>query len=83
MEDGLFERFPCQGSMPLHNSPEMPLGTVGVTPGPMQAAVDGVEIHIRGKGGHWRPAPPDGGPGAGGGPHHHCGAKRGGAQYLA
>lgn len=52
MEDGLFERFPCQEVYALHNSPEMPLGTVGVTPGPMQAAVDRVEIHIRGKGGH-------------------------------
>ena len=52
MEDGLFERFACEQVYAQHNSPETPLGVIGVTPGPMQAAVDRIEIQIRGKGGH-------------------------------
>lgn len=52
IEDGLFERFACEKVFAQHNSPETPLGVIGVTPGPMQAAVDRIEIRIRGKGGH-------------------------------
>jgi len=52
MEDGLFDRFPCEVLFAQHNSPETPLGVIGVTPGPMQAAVDRIEIVIEGKGGH-------------------------------
>ncbi len=52
IEDGLFERFPCDRVFAQHNSPETPLGVIGITPGPMQAAVDRVEIRVRGKGGH-------------------------------
>ncbi len=52
MQDGLFERFPCDKVFAQHNSPETPLGIIGVTPGPMQAAVDRIEILVRGKGGH-------------------------------
>jgi len=52
MQDGLFERFPCDKVFAQHNSPETPLGIVGVTPGPMQAAVDRIEITVRAKGGH-------------------------------
>lgn len=52
MEDGLFERFPCAKVFAQHNSPETPLGVIGVTPGPMQAAVDRIEVLVRGKGGH-------------------------------
>ena len=52
IEDGLFERFPCEKVFAQHNSPETPLGVIGVTPGPMQAAADRIEIIIQGKGGH-------------------------------
>jgi hippurate hydrolase len=52
IKDGLFERFPCEKVFAQHNSPETPLGVVGITPGPMQAAVDRVQIVIRGRGGH-------------------------------
>jgi hippurate hydrolase len=52
IEDGLFERFPCEQVYAQHNSPEMPLGVIGVTPGPVQAAVDRIEITVRGRGGH-------------------------------
>ena len=52
MQDGLFERFPCEQVYALHNSPETEAGIIGVTPGPMQAAVDRIEIVVTGKGGH-------------------------------
>ena len=52
IRDGLFERFNCREVYAQHNSPEAPLGVIGVTPGPMQAAVDRIEIVIRGRGGH-------------------------------
>ncbi len=52
IEDGLFERFDCEKVFAQHNSPETPLGVIGITPGPMQAAVDRIEIVVRGKGGH-------------------------------
>lgn len=52
MQDGLFDRFPCEKIFAQHNSPETPLGVIGVTPGPMQAAADRIEIVIQGKGGH-------------------------------
>jgi hippurate hydrolase len=35
-----------------HNAPDVPLGVVGITPGPMQAAVDRIDILIEGQGGH-------------------------------
>ena len=52
IKDGLFEQFPCEKVFAQHNSPETPLGVIGITPGPMQAAVDRVHIVIRGRGGH-------------------------------
>ena len=52
MQDGLFKRFPCDQVYALHNSPEYDTGIIGITPGPMQAAVDRIEIVVTGKGGH-------------------------------
>ena len=52
MQDGLFERFPCDEIYAIHNSPETTMGIIGITPGPMQAAVDRIEIVVTGKGGH-------------------------------
>ena len=52
IQDGLFDRFPAQAAYAIHNSPETEAGLIGITPGPMQAAVDRVEIVITGKGGH-------------------------------
>ena len=52
IDDGLFERFNCREVYALHNSPELPVGMLGVTPGPMQAAVDRFEITVKGRGGH-------------------------------
>jgi len=36
----------------IHNSPEIPLGTVAVKNGPIMASVDRIIIKIKGKGGH-------------------------------
>ena len=37
LEDGLFERFPCDTIFGLHNRPGMALGEFGITPGPAMA----------------------------------------------
>jgi hippurate hydrolase len=52
IEDGLFERFPCDAIYALHNWPGLPAGVVGINPGPMMAASDKFEITIQGRGGH-------------------------------
>jgi hippurate hydrolase len=52
IDDGLFDRFPCDAVYAMHNWPNMPPGTVGVNPGPMMAAADRVTIAVEGKGGH-------------------------------
>lgn len=36
----------------MHNSPEIPLGTVAVKDGPLMAGVDRINLTIKGKGGH-------------------------------
>ena len=52
LDDGLFDRFPCDAIYGLHNWPGLPAGVIGVSPGPMMAAADHFEIHIEGRGGH-------------------------------
>lgn len=52
IEDGLFERFPCDSVYAMHNWPSLPPGTVGINAGPMMAAADRFEIVISGRGGH-------------------------------
>jgi hippurate hydrolase len=52
IEDGLFERFPCEQVFALHNWPALPVGKIGLTPGAAMAAADRVEITIDGQGGH-------------------------------
>ncbi|HMS27459.1 MAG TPA: M20 aminoacylase family protein [Burkholderiaceae bacterium] len=52
IQDGLFDQYPVQAAYAIHNSPETPVGIIGLTPGPMQAAVDRIEIVVTGKGGH-------------------------------
>ncbi len=52
MEDGLFERFPVDSVYAMHNWPQMPVGHIGLNPGPMMAAADRFTISITGKGGH-------------------------------
>jgi hippurate hydrolase len=52
VEDGLFDRFPCERVFALHNWPDLPAGTISTRPGPIMAAADRFEITIEGLGGH-------------------------------
>ncbi len=52
IEDGLFDRFPCDAVFALHNDPGLPLGEVYVRDGPVLAAVDECRIVVNGRGGH-------------------------------
>ncbi|MES2927068.1 MAG: amidohydrolase [Pseudomonadota bacterium] len=52
IDDGLFERFPCDSVFALHNWPDLPLGQVQTRPGPIMAAADRFDITVRGRGGH-------------------------------
>ena len=52
MNDGLFERFPCDAVFGLHNTPGLAVGRFGFRSGPFMAACDTVIITIRGKSGH-------------------------------
>ena len=52
IEEGLFQRFPCDAVFALHNIPGDEVGQVTVRPGAITAAVDIVEMTIRGVGGH-------------------------------
>jgi hippurate hydrolase len=52
IDEGLFERFPCDAVFGMHNWPGMAAGTFAVTPGPMMASSNEFEITIRGKGAH-------------------------------
>ncbi len=52
LQDGLFERFPCDAIYGLHNSPGRPAGSFGTCYGPMLAAADSWEVVFRGVGGH-------------------------------
>jgi amidohydrolase len=52
VEEGLFERFPCDQVYGIHNDPSLPLGECSAVPGPVLAASDRIAITIRGIGGH-------------------------------
>ncbi len=52
MNDGLFERFPCDAVYGVHNAPDLPLGQAETRVGPLLAASDKVSIVIKGYGGH-------------------------------
>jgi hippurate hydrolase len=52
IEDGLFERFPCQVLFGMHNRPSLPVGSFAVRAGPMMAGGGFFDIHVTGKGAH-------------------------------
>jgi amidohydrolase len=52
VEQGLFEKFPCDAVFAMHNRPGMPVGNIGTRPGPLLAATDRFEITVKGKGTH-------------------------------
>jgi amidohydrolase len=52
VEDGLFERFPCDMVFAAHNDTALPVGTVSAVEGAVSAASDRFTITLAGKGGH-------------------------------
>src|SRR5215475_9611776 len=48
IEDGLFQRFPCEAIFGMHNRPGMPLGKFAVRSGPMMAGGAFFDIDIEG-----------------------------------
>ena len=52
LDQGLFEKHPVDWCFGQHLWPALPLGTVGVKPGNLMAAMSWFEVRIIGKGGH-------------------------------
>lgn len=52
IEDGLFERFPCDEIYALHNMPLLPKGQASVRAGAALASFDLFDVTIHGQGGH-------------------------------
>ncbi len=52
IKEGLFSKFPMDAVYGLHNWPGMPIGTIGIRPGPMMASADILDIEVTGTGGH-------------------------------
>lgn len=53
LKDGLYARFGTPTHiLALHDSASLPAGVIGWTPGPALAAVDTVDVTVRGVGGH-------------------------------
>jgi hippurate hydrolase len=52
IDDGLFERCPCDVVFGMHNWPSMKVGQFGVAPGPAMASANEFKIRISGKGAH-------------------------------
>ena len=52
VEEGIFEKFPCEAVYGMHNWPGVELGKFAIRSGPFFAASDFIEATISGKGGH-------------------------------
>ena len=52
LEDGLFERFPCNQIFAMHNRPGLPVGQYAIRPGPTAAGGAFFDITVEGKGSH-------------------------------
>ena len=52
VDDGLFERFPCEAIFGMHNRPSLAVGRFAVRAGPMMAGGAFFDIHVTGKGSH-------------------------------
>jgi amidohydrolase len=52
VDDGLFEKFPCDAIFGMHNRPSVPVGKFNVKPGPMMAGGAFFDILVTGKGAH-------------------------------
>lgn len=52
MEDGLFERFPCDAIFAMHNMPGFRQGQLLLREGATMASSENILVHIEGTGGH-------------------------------
>ncbi len=52
IDDGLFDRFPCDAVFGMHNAPGMPVGQFATRAGPFLAGFDVFDVDIIGKGTH-------------------------------
>jgi len=52
MEDGLFDRFPCDAIFAMHNLPGFRAGQLLLREGATMASSENIQVHIEGKGGH-------------------------------
>ncbi len=52
MEDGLFDRFPCDAIFAMHNMPGFRQGQLLLREGAAMASSENMLVHIEGKGGH-------------------------------
>jgi hippurate hydrolase len=52
VEEGLFDKFPCDAVFALHNKPGIPVGQIAARPGPVLAASDRWDIRVKGRGTH-------------------------------
>ena len=52
IDDGLFERFPCDAVFAMHNMPGLATGSFMFRSGPTMASSDDVTVHLNGVGGN-------------------------------
>lgn len=52
IDDGLFQKYPCDKIFSLHNWPDAPIGYIGSKVGTFMPSSDTAKIIIHGKGGH-------------------------------
>ena len=52
LDDGLFDRFPCDRVYGMHNMPNVPVGEFAIRTGSIMAAGDTFEVTIQGRGSH-------------------------------
>lgn len=52
LDDGLFERFPCDAVYALHTAPGLPVGTIATGTGPIMAGGGTFDLTFTGTGGH-------------------------------
>jgi amidohydrolase len=52
VEEGLFDKFPCDAVFALHNKPGIAVGQIAAKAGPLLAASDRWDIRIKGQGTH-------------------------------
>ncbi|MDE1152641.1 MAG: M20 family metallopeptidase [Micavibrio sp.] len=52
VQEGFFDKFPCEAVFGMHNWPYLPEGTFSICEGPMTASTDTFQVKVIGKGGH-------------------------------